>query len=121
MTPRNVIEKVHGGTGADRSGLKAGDVIIAIDGHRLSRGVQFLSLLPKGNSGSVVTLVVVRLILPEPDTESAGPCGRGRRKRVQPERLSGNATLDCIRLGNGARSHVQRLAGMFAGQTGDSL
>ena len=114
-----MIEKVHSGAGADRAGLEAGDLIIAVDGHRLSRGVQFLSLLPKGSSGSVVTLIVVRPIPPGLEPEPAG--GRGGRKRAQPERLGGNATLDGVCLGNGARSHVQRLAGMFAGQTGDSL
>lgn len=128
VTARNIVDGVHSGGAAEKGGLKEGDLLIAVNGAQLIRGLRLVSVLPKGGQGTAVTLFVVRPMVPtpqqpeqsEPQEQQLGQRGE-RRKRARPDRLGGSTSLEGVRLGDGPRSHIQRLAGIFAGQTGDSL
>jgi predicted metalloprotease with PDZ domain len=125
VTARNIVDGVHSGGAAEKGGLKEGDLLIAVNGAQLIRGLRLVSVLPKGGQGTAVTLFVVRPMVPtpqqpeqsEPQEQQLGQRGE-RRKRARPDRLGGSTSLEGVRLGAG---HIQRLAGIFAGQTGDSL
>jgi hypothetical protein len=121
ITPRNIVDKVHGGGSADKAGLQEGDVVIAVSGVRLMRGTHLVSLLPKGQQGQAVSLSVMRTV-PQAAPEESAPAGtESKRKRTQPARLPGMTTLDGVRLADGAQTHMQRLTRAFAGQTGESI
>ena len=57
----NTVDKLQGGGAAERAGLRVGDVVTAVNGARLSRGLhQLRRTLPPGGSGAVVELTVAR-------------------------------------------------------------
>ncbi|WP_274365971.1 S41 family peptidase [Paenibacillus thermotolerans] len=56
-----VVEEVFPGTPAEKSGLKAGDMIVKVDGKLPTPGkVQEMNLLIRGKEGTPVTLYIIR-------------------------------------------------------------
>ena len=109
INPRNVIDRVSEGGAAKAAGLQVGDLVIAANDARLSRGIKLGSVLPKGGSGSKVSLVVMRSVTETEEQGDAGGDGADQpvRKRARADRLIGSASLEGVRLGHASRSHTQ--------------
>ena len=60
MPPGYLIEGVHAGSAAEKAGLKAGDVIVAVEGHPLKNNSELASILLPFGPGSEVSLNVWR-------------------------------------------------------------
>lgn len=113
---------MHGGGSVDKAGLQEGDIVLAVNGTRLSHGLLVGSLVPHGGQGATLTLSVMRIMpaVAEPATATSGAATR--RTRAPPERLGGMATLEGVRIfGDNAQTHMQRLTRVFAGQTAESI
>ena len=54
------IESTVPGGAADRAGIKAGDILIAIDGHEVKSLEELTALLTKYKAGQTVTVTVLR-------------------------------------------------------------
>ena len=109
-----LVEAVaQGGSGA-LAGLRQGDVIVGVNDARLRLGEPFASHLSgRQREGSKLTLVVHRRQHAQP----TDPSKRQRTARQQP----GMQAFDGVRLGDGARTHAERLANTFVTGTANTL
>ena len=104
----------QGGSGV-LAGLQEGDVIVGVNDARLRLGQPFASHLSgRQREGSKLKLVVHRRWPAQP---AGDPSKRQRTARQQP----GMQAFDGVRLGDGARTHAERLANTFMTGTADSL
>jgi serine protease Do len=55
-----LVASVQKDSAAEKAGLKAGDVITAVDGHGVTSGSELIAALPTGNGSHDVNLTVVR-------------------------------------------------------------
>ena len=112
-----LVEKVtQGGNGA-LAGLCEGDVIVGVNDTRLRLGEPFASHLSRSQcqrEGSKLKLAVHRRLSAQ---GASDPNKRQRTARQQP----GMQALDGVRLGDGLRTHAERLANTFATGTANSL
>ena len=55
-----LVATVQKDSAAEKAGLKAGDVITAVDGHTVTSAMELVSALPTGSGAQEVNLTVVR-------------------------------------------------------------